>query len=221
MSQQLWTDVDEYVTSALHEVDPVLESALAASADAGLPSIQVSAPLGKLLHLIARVRGARRILEIGTLGGYSTIWLGRALGEGGKLISLELEPAHAEVARKNLELAGLGSVAEVRVGPALDSLAALAEQKPEPFDLVFIDADKPSNPDYFRWALELTCPGSVIVVDNVIRQGAVADPSSNDPAIAGIRKLNQLIQDDRRVSATAIQTVGAKGYDGFTLALVV
>jgi predicted O-methyltransferase YrrM len=213
MSQELWTDVDHYLTDALHDPDASLDAALEASAAAGLPPIQVSTNQGKMLHLLARIQGARRILEVGTLGGYSTIWLARALPADGQLISLELEPRHAEVARKNLEQAGVGSVAEVRLGRAIDSLATLAEEGVEPFDFVFIDADKQSNADYFAWALDHTKPGSVIV-------GAVADASSDDEAVLGVRRLHDLIQGDPRAAATGIQTVGTKGYDGFTLALV-
>jgi predicted O-methyltransferase YrrM len=220
MSQELWTDVDHYLTDALHDPDASLDAALEASAAAGLPPIQVSTNQGKMLHLLARIQGARRILEVGTLGGYSTIWLARALPADGQLISLELEPRHAEVARKNLEQAGVGSVAEVRLGRAIDSLATLAEEGVEPFDFVFIDADKQSNADYFAWALDHTKPGSVIVVDNVVRAGAVADASSDDEAVLGVRRLHDLIQGDPRAAATGIQTVGTKGYDGFTLALV-
>ena len=220
MSQELWTDVDHYLTDALHDPDASLDAALEASAAAGLPPIQVSTNQGKMLHLLARIQGARRILEVGTLGGYSTIWLARALPADGQLISLELEPRHAEVARKNLEQAGVGSVAEVRLGRAIDSLATLAEEGVEPFDFVFIDADKQSNADYFAWALDHTKPGSVIVVDNVVRAGAVADASSDDEAVLGVRRLHDLIQGDPRATATGIQTIGTKGYDGFTLALV-
>ncbi len=220
MSQQLWDDVDHYLTAALHEPDPVLDAALHEASAAGLPPIQVSPNLGKLLHLLARLAGARRILEIGTLGGYSAIWLGRALPAGGRMVSLEINPAHATVARANLERAGLDEVVEVRLGRALDSLEALAGEGGEPFDFVFIDADKPSNADYFEWALRLTRPGSAIVVDNVVREGAVADRSSDDEAVLGVRRLHDLLHENPRVSATAIQTVGTKGYDGFTLALV-
>ncbi len=220
MSQQLWDDVDHYLTAALHEPDPVLDAALHESSVAGLPSIQVSPNLGKLLHLLARLAGARRILEIGTLGGYSAIWLGRALPAGGRMVSLEVNPTHATVARANLERAGLDEVVELRLGRALDSLEVLAGEGGEPFDFVFIDADKPSNADYFEWALRLTRPGSAIVVDNVVRQGAVADRSSEDEAVLGVRRLHDLLHQNPRVSATAIQTVGTKGYDGFTLALV-
>jgi predicted O-methyltransferase YrrM len=222
MSQELWTEVDRYLTAATHEPDPTLESANEAARAAGLPQIQVSAPLGKFLHLTARMIGARRILEVGTLGGYSAIWLARALPPrgGGRLITLELDPAHAEVARKNIDAAGVGDSVEIRLGRAIDSLAALATEGVEPFDLVFIDADKQSNADYFSWALDHSHSGSVIVVDNTVRSGAVADASVTDEAVLGVRRLFDLLHDEPRVSATTIQTVGAKGYDGFTIALV-
>ena len=225
MSQQdpsaQWTTVDRYITDMLVPSDPALDAALAASTAAGLPAINVAPNQGKLLHLLARMRGARTILEVGTLGGYSTIWLGRALPRDGSLISLEIDPKHAEVARANIARAGLADRVEVRLGRTVDSLAVIAAEGKDPFDLVFIDADKPSNADYFTWALKLTRPGSVIIVDNVIRKGAVADPASTDANVLGVRRLNELIAAEPRVSATAIQTVGSKGYDGFALALVV
>ena len=220
MSAEQWTVVDNYISELLVGADPVLDSALEASRSAGLPPINVAPNQGKLLHLLARILGARSILEIGTLGGYSTIWLGRALPPGGRLETLELDPRHAEVARANLDRAGLAGVVTVRVGRAVDSLAALDAEGAGPFDMVFIDADKPSNPDYFEWALRLTRPGSVIVVDNVIRNGAVIDAGSTDPAIQGTRRLNEVMAAERRVSVTEVQTVGSKGYDGFALALV-
>ena len=216
MSQDLWTAVDDYLTGELACSDEALEAALRSSAEAGLPAIAVSPPQGKLLHLIARMVGARRILEVGTLGGYSTIWLARALQPGGELVTLEINPRYAEVASANLARAGLADGVNVRVGPALETLPTLAG----PFDLVFIDADKPSNADYFAWAVKLSRPGTAIVVDNVVRDGAVIDAGSADPAVAGVRRLNALIASEPRVSATAIQTVGSKGYDGFILALV-
>ena len=183
------------------------------------PSIQVSAAQGKLLHLLARMRGARSILEIGTLGGYSTIWLARALpAAGGRLITLEAEPKHADVARANLAAAGLSNVVDLRLGRAIETLPTLTKEAP--FDLVFIDADKPSTADYFQWALKLTRPGSAIVVDNVVRRGAVADASSTDANVQGVRRFYDALASDRRVTATAMQTVGSKGYDGFALALV-
>ncbi len=221
MNQEQWTAVDRYLTDLLVRPDPALAAALDASVAAGLPAIQVSPPQGRLLELLARLQGARSILEIGTLGGYSTIWLARALPAGGRLVTLELDPKHAAVARANLARAGLDGVAEVRVGPAADTLAQLAAGGAGPFDLIFIDADKAGYPDYFAWALRLARRGSVIIADNVVRQGAVADPASPDPAVQGVRRFHALLAAEPRVSATAIQTVGGKGYDGFTLALVV
>ncbi|MEU6236161.1 O-methyltransferase [Kitasatospora sp. NPDC047058] len=220
MTQPTWDAVDAYFSEQLIGHDPVLEAAAAAADAAGLPHIAVAPNQGKLLHLLALTAGARRILEVGTLGGYSAIWLGRALPADGTLITLELDPVHAEVARGNLARAGLQQVAEVRVGRAADSLAALVADGAEPFDLVFIDADKPGNPEYFARALELTRPGSLIVVDNVVRGGAVADAASTDPVITATRRLHELIAAEPRVTATSVQTVGSKGYDGFTLARV-
>jgi len=213
-----WSAVDRFVTELLVGADPVLDEALAA--EAGLPAIDVSPPQGKLLHLLARIQGARTILEIGTLAGYSTIWLARALPPGGLLLTLEVEPEHADVARRNLARAGLSEVTEVIVGPALETLPAVAERGVAPFDLVFIDADKPATPEYFAWALRLTRAGSVIVADNVVRGGALADPASRDRGVRGMRRFHELLAAERRVTATTIQTVGAKGHDGFTLALV-
>ncbi|MFD8753674.1 O-methyltransferase [Kitasatospora sp. NPDC059577] len=218
--QPTWDAVDAYFSEQLVGHDPVLEGAAAAADAAGLPRIAVAPNQGKLLHLLALTQGARRILEVGTLGGYSAIWLARALPADGTLITLEIDPRHAEVARGNLAAAGLEEVAEVRLGRAADSLAALVEQGGEPFDLVFIDADKPSNPEYFRRALQLTRPGSLIIVDNVVRGGAVADADSTDPAVVATRALHELIAAEPRVTATSVQTVGSKGYDGFTLARV-
>jgi predicted O-methyltransferase YrrM len=220
MSLEQWTAVDEYLCNKLLPTDAILEAALDASEAAGLPSIAVSPPQGKLLHLLAKIRGAKRILEIGTLGGYSTIWLARALPPEGRLITLELDPKHAEVARSNLARAAVGALVEIRVGRALDSLAKLEQERAEAFDLVFIDADKPSNPEYFARALRLTRRGSIIVVDNVVRKGAIIHEASGDANVEGVRRLNDIIAGERRVTATAIQTVGSKGYDGFTLALV-
>ena len=217
----LWTATDRYLCSALLPPDHALDEALRANAAAGLPSIDVAPNQGKLLHLLAQMQGARSILEIGTLGGYSTIWLARALPPGGRLVTLEADPKHAEVARSNLARAGLAGAVEVRVGPALETPPKLLEEKRDPFDLVFIDADKPSNPEYVEWALRLTRPGSVIVVDNVVRAGAIVDASSTDPRITGTRRLFELLSREPRVSATAIQTVGSKGHDGFVLARVV
>jgi predicted O-methyltransferase YrrM len=220
MAQEQWSAVDRYLTDLLVPSDAALDAALAASAAAGLPPINVAPNQGKLLHLLARIRGARAILEIGTLGGYSTIWLARALPAGGRLITLESEPKHAEVARANLDRAGLADIVELRLGRALDTLPRLAAEGRGPFDLIFIDADKPSNPDYFAWALKLSRRGSVIVIDNVVRKGAVIDPESADPNVQGVRRLNKLLAAERRVSATAIQTVGSKGYDGLAIAFV-
>jgi predicted O-methyltransferase YrrM len=220
MTEALWTAVDEYVAQKLIPSDPALDEALRASAEAGLPAIQVSAAQGKLLHLLARIQGARTILEIGTLGGYSTIWLARALPADGRLITLEAEPKHAEVARANIARAGLADLVEVRAGRALDILPQLARDQPGPFDLIFIDADKPNTPDYFRWALKLARIGSVIIVDNVVRKGALADARSTDPSVVAMRRFHELLAGENRVSATTIQTVGSKGYDGFTIAIV-
>ncbi|MEV7927148.1 MULTISPECIES: O-methyltransferase [unclassified Kitasatospora] len=220
MTQSTWDAVDAYFSEQLVGHDPALDAAAAAADAAGLPKIAVAPNQGKLLHLLALTQGARRILEVGTLGGYSAIWLARALPADGTLITLEIDPKHAEVARGNIARAGLEKVAEVRLGRAADSLAALVEQGVEPFDLVFIDADKPSNPEYFRRALQLTRPGSLIIVDNVVRGGAVADADSTDPAVVGTRALHDLIAAEPRVTATSVQTVGSKGYDGFTLARV-
>ena len=219
MTQETWTAVDEYFTKQLVQPDAALEAALARSTEVGLPPINVSPTHGKLLHLLARLQGARRILEIGTLGGYSTIWLARALPVDGELITLEADPRHVEVARANLAAAGVGELVEVRVGKALDTLPILAAEGAGPFDLVFIDADKPSNPAYLQWALELTKPGSIIVIDNVVRNARVLDPAGGDD-VAGVREAVALLAAEPRVSATAVQTVGNKGYDGFAVALV-
>jgi predicted O-methyltransferase YrrM len=197
-----------------------LEEALRANAKAGLPEIDVSPPQGKLLYLLARSIGAKRILEFGTLGGYSTIWLARGLPEDGRLISLEANPAYAEVAQANVERAGLGDVVDVRVGPALETLPGVEADGVGPFDLVFIDADKRNQASYLRWALKLSRPGTVIVGDNVVREGAVLDPASEDPSVQGIREFYDLIAAEPRLDATAIQTVGTKGHDGFALAVV-
>lgn len=218
MTQDGWTAVDDYIGDRLVPHDAALDAALRASDQAGLPAISVSPSQGKLLHLLAVATGARRVLEIGTLGGYSTIWLARALPPGGRLITLEADPAHAAVARANLARAGLDGVVDVRVGPALDSLPGLAGEAP--FDLVFVDADKANNAAYLDWSVRLSRPGTLIVIDNVVREGRVADPGSADPGVVGTRALFDALAADRRLTATAVQTVGSKGWDGFVLALV-
>jgi predicted O-methyltransferase YrrM len=220
MNPSQWTLVDQYITELFIPNDPVLEATLKASEAAGLPPHQVSANEGKLLMLLAQMQGARSILEIGTLGGYSTIWLARALPADGHLITLEADPRHADVARSNITHAGFGDRVEVRVGPALESLPQLSEADGVPFDLIFIDADKPNNPDYLLWALKLSRRGSVIIADNVVRGGNVIDAENSDASVQGIRRCNNLLAAEPRVSVTAIQTVGSKGYDGFAIALV-
>jgi len=215
-----WQEVDRHLADLFGLDDDALRATLRATADAGLPPIQVSAALGKFLHVEALAVRARRILEIGTLAGYSTIWLCRALPADGRLISLELDPRHADVARANIHAAGLADRVEVRVGPALASLAALAEEGAEPFDMVFIDADKAGYPDYLEWSVRLSHPGTLIVADNVVRQGQIVDPSNLDSRVEGIRRFNEKLAADPRLSATIIQTVGAKGYDGMAVAVV-
>ncbi|MHB8573267.1 MAG: O-methyltransferase [Candidatus Dormibacteria bacterium] len=217
---ETWSLVDRYICDLLAPDDPALSAAVADSDAAGLPPIQVAPNQGKFLHLLALLLGARRILEIGTLGGYSTIWLARALAPGGRLVTLEADPRHAEVARANLGRAGLQDVADVRVGPALDSLPVLAAEGGDAFDLCFIDADKENNAGYFEWALKLCRPGAVIVVDNVVREGRVLDGATDDPMVQGVRRFNEMLAREDRVVATEIQTVGVKGYDGFAIALV-
>lgn len=221
MTPSDWTAVDRYLTDLLVGSDPALEATLEANAAAGLPPYDVSPNQGKLLHVLARGQGARRILEIGTLGGYSTIWLARALPPDGRLITLEVEPGYAEVARANLRRAGLSAVAEVRVGPALETLPQIAAGGDGPFDVIFIDADKANNPQYLAWSLALSRRGSLIVVDNVVRNGAVIDADSNDLVVRGARRGLELLAAEPRVSATAIQTVGSKGWDGFAIAVVI
>lgn len=220
MSQDRWTAVDRYITDHLVTHDPALEAALDSSAAAGLPQIQVSPNQGKLLFLLARALGARRILEIGTLGGYSAIWLARALPADGRLITLESNPHHAEIARANIARAGLAERVDVRVGRALDALPRLSAEKAGAFDLIFLDADKENNAQYFAWALELARRGSVILCDNVVRDGGIVDDSNREPGVLGTRQLYERMAREPRVSATAIQTVGSKGYDGFAMALV-
>ena len=220
MTQELWTAVDNYIVETLVPSDPVLDEAVRASDEAGLPSIQVSPPQGRFLYVLAKVQGARRILEIGTLGGYSTIWLGRALPQDGRLVTMEIDPKHAEVARANIDRAGLSGQVTVLNGDAHNLLAELERQTEVPFDLTFIDADKASIPFYFESALRMSRPGSLILVDNVVRDGAVIEADSTDPAVQGVRKLNEMMSANGRLTATVIQTVGVKGYDGLAIALV-
>ncbi|MFR9768649.1 O-methyltransferase [Nocardia sp. SC052] len=219
MTTSGWADVDSYLVETL-VADPDSDAALEANKAAGLPAIDVSPPQGKFLHLLARTVGARRVLEIGTLGGYSTIWLARAVGPKGRVVTLEFAARHAEVARANLDRAGVGDRVEIRVGAALDSLPVLTQEDPEPFDLVFIDADKVNNANYVLWALRLTRPGSVIIVDNVVRGGTIADERSVDPNAQASRELVELLTAEPSLDATVVQTVGAKGWDGFAYAVV-
>ncbi len=220
MNEELWTKVDGYFSQALLPPDDVLHQALESNLCAGLPAIDVSPLQGKLLYLLAKIHGARRILEIGTLGGYSTICLARSLPADGLLVTLEAEPKHAEVAQQNIGRAGLSGTVRVITGLALESLPGVKSDYKEPFDLIFIDADKSSAPDYFRWAVELSRPGSVIVMDNVVRKGEVIDPENADLNVQGMRRFIEALSNDRRVEATAIQTVGVKGHDGFVIARV-
>jgi predicted O-methyltransferase YrrM len=217
MTQEQWTRVDEYVSSLMLPADAALDAALRSAEAANLPAINVTPNQGKFLSLLAQIQGSARILEIGTLAGYSAIWLARALPPDGQLVTLELDPKHAQVAAANIERAGLSALVEIRIGRALDSLAALVNEGVQPFDFVFIDADKQSIPEYFSWSLKLTHPGSVIVVDNVIRKGAVLDATSADPNVQGVRRFNEIVSQTPSVSATTVQTVGSKGYDGFAL----
>ena len=219
MEKQLWTAVDQYTTDLLMPADPVLDAALADSNAAGLPAINVTPSQGKLLMLLARLAHASQILEIGTLGGYSSIWLARALPPGGQLVTLEFEPKHAQVARGNIARAGFAEQVDVRLGDARQGIQQLAAEG-RSFDLIFIDADKRSIPHYLEWSLKMCHPGSLIIVDNVIRDGALIDARSDDPNVHGARRLHEMLAAEPRVSATTLQTVGSKGYDGFTLALV-
>ena len=220
MSEELWTAVDEYLVEKLIPADATLTEAREANAEAKLPAIDVSPTQGKFLYLLAKIHGARRILEVGTLGGYSTIWMARALPEDGRLVTLEIEKLHAEVALKNIERAGVASRVELRLAPAAESLAALVKEGVAPFDLIFIDADKPNNPVYLEWALRMSRPGSIVVVDNVVREGAVIQADSTDESVRGTRRLFDLIAANPRLEATVLQTVGSKGYDGFVVARV-
>lgn len=222
MDVAIWSAVDNYFSDTLLKFDKALYSQiLKSNAEAGLPAIDVSAPLGKFLNMMVFMTRAKRVLEIGTLGGYSTVWMAKALAPGGRLISLEMDPLHAETARANVAKAGVSDLVEIRVGKALDSLAKLEQENLPTFDLVFIDADKANNPNYFAWALKWTRKGSVIIVDNVVRKGAVIDPESKGEGVQGTRALHEMISNEPRVTATALQTVGTKGWDGFVMAIVV
>jgi predicted O-methyltransferase YrrM len=220
MTQERWDAVDRYIKELFASGDEAGDAALRASDEAGLPAIAVAPNQGKLLMLLAKVRGAQKILEIGTLGGYSTIWLARGLSPGGRLITLEIDPRCGDVASANVARAGLSDVVDVQIGPALETLARLSAEGAGPFDLIFIDADKESYPDYVARALDLSAPGTLIVADNVVRDGEVIDPASPDPRVRGVRRFMELLAGDPRVDATAIQTVGIKGYDGLAFALV-
>ena len=220
MTQDKWTAVDHYIADLLVQSSPALNDALEASARAGLPAISVSPTQGKFLQQLVQIRGARSILEIGTLGGYSTIWLASALPADGRLVTLEVDAGRAAVASANIANAGLADRVEVRIGPALDTLPQVAADGRGPFDITFIDADKPNIPEYFTWAFKLSRRGSVIIVDNVVRDGEVIDAGSDDASVKGVRRLNEMLAADSRVSATVIQTVGSKGYDGFAMVLV-
>lgn len=217
MTQDTWTAVDAYYTDLFAQPDPALDAALQSTQTAGLPAINVSPTLGRFLNLLAHIQQAQSILEIGTLGGYSTIWLARALPDHGRVVTLELNPDHAAIARDNIARAGLADRVEVRVGPALDSLQQLIAEQGKPFDLVFIDADKVSTADYYRFARQLTGSGALIIVDNVVRRGAVVEADSPDASVQGIRRFNAVVAEDEGVQATAVQTVGSKGYDGLAL----
>jgi predicted O-methyltransferase YrrM len=220
MNPETWKNVDQYLAALFIPDDPVMTAALAASAAGGLPPIHVSPLQGRMLQLLAQMQGAQRILEVGTLGGFSTLWLARALGPAGRIVTLELDPKHAGVARATFRRAGLADRIELRLGAAGDSLAAMVAAGEAPFDFVFIDADKASIPDYYRYAVQLSRPGAVIITDNVIRKGAVLDAGSDDASVQGVRRFNEIVAGDARVTSTTIQTVGEKGYDGFTLTVV-
>jgi predicted O-methyltransferase YrrM len=220
MDQDLWNSVDQFLTDTLVHPDQALDAAVKANTTGGLPAIDVAPNQGKLLYLLARIQGATRILEVGTLGGYSTIWMARALPSNGRLVTLELDPKHAAVAAANIEKAGLSSLVDLWVGPALESLARLHADKPAPFDLIFLDADKPNNPAYLEWAIQLSRPGTIIIGDNVIRDGAILNPNDPDPRVSGTRTFLERLGSHPRLEATALQTVGSKGYDGFAIAIV-
>lgn len=220
MSLEQWTDVDRYIGEKLVASDEALDGAQHAAKEGGLPPISVSAAQGKLLQVLVQLQQAKKVLEIGTLGGYSSIWMARALPDDGRLITLEIDPKHAEVARASLARAGVADKVEIRLGAAIDTLPKLAAEGVGPFDLIFIDADKASNADYFTWAVKLSRKGTMIIVDNVVRNGAVLDPETDNPDIVGTRRLFDTVAAEGRVNATAIQTVGAKGYDGFVIGVV-
>ncbi|MGH7066485.1 MAG: O-methyltransferase [Acetobacteraceae bacterium] len=220
MTEEQWAAVDRYFARQLIPPGEALDAVLAANAAAGLPAIDVSPLQGKLLYLLARIVGARKILEIGTLGGTSTIWLARALSQDGLVVTLEADHDHAAVARSNFARAGLAAHIDLRVGPALETLPALEAERIGPFDLIFIDADKANHAEYLAWAIRLSRPGSVIVGDNVVREGAILAPDGSDPEVRGIRRFFDLLATEPRLSATAIQTLGTKGWDGFALAVI-
>jgi len=220
MNNTMFSSVDNYISNLLLAPDPVLTGTEAAIEAAGIPSISVSPNQGKFLHILARLCQAKKILEVGTLGGYSTIWMARALPENGKLITLEIDPTHAAVAQKNIEKAGLEHIVDIRIGKAIDLLPELQANGAGPFDMIFIDADKPPYAEYFQWAIKLSRPGTLIVTDNVIREGKVLDPDNNDPMVAGARRFNQALADSDAVTATIIQTVGSKEHDGMAIAIV-
>jgi predicted O-methyltransferase YrrM len=221
MTDSLWTDVDRYATELLVKPAEALDAAIEASGAAGLPPISVTAPLGKFLKLLAQSIGARRILEVGTLGGYSAIWFAQAVSPGGQVVTLEVDGKHASLARENIARAGLSDIVDVRLGPAAETMKTMHAERTEPFDLIFIDADKPSYPDYLQLGLSLAHVGTLIIADNVVRRGAVVDAGSTDERVRGVRAFNEAVARHPRLDATLVQTVGAKGYDGFTLARVV
>jgi len=220
MNNTIFSSVDNYISNLLLAPDPALTGTEAAIEAAGIPSISVSPNQGKFLHILARLCQAKKILEVGTLGGYSTIWMARALPENGKLITLEIDPTHAAVAQKNIERAGLEHIVDIRIGKAIDLLPELQANGAGPFDMIFIDADKPPYAEYFQWAIKLSRPGTLIVTDNVIREGKVLDPDNNDPMVAGARRFNQVLADSDAVTATIVQTVGSKEHDGMAIAIV-
>lgn len=219
-AQEIWKEVDDYFSAALIRPDPALEAALEANRGAELPAIDVTPLQGRFLELLVRLSGARRVLEMGTLGGYSTIWLARGLPPDGVVVTLEVEARHAEIATKNIENAGFADRVQLRLGPALETLAVIGQEQPEPFDFIFIDADKASYPEYLQWSLNLSRPGTLIVADNVVRDGKVIEPENPDANIQGVRRFTELVAAEPRLTATVLQTVGPKGYDGFTIALV-